>query len=80
MPYAKIFGSWENDRKWRDENCLKCSRTWSKWTDEGCNIEDHLIMAFFEEGDIPEIVKINMGYDGTVTFRCKEFKDAVEKS
>ena len=80
MPYAKIFGSWEADHAWRQANCLQCSRTWSKPTDKGCDIEDHLIMAFFDEGDIPKIIEIQMGYDGTVTFRCKEFTRDSDKS
>ena len=80
MPYAKIFGSYIADHKWRQENCLQCSRTWSKPTDKGCDIEDHLMSAFFSDGDIPKNIETQMGYDGTVTFRCKEFEDDSEKS
>ena len=73
MAHTRIFGSWEADFAWRQENCKKCIKTGT-----GCDLEDALLISFFGDGELSDEMKERLGYDGTVTFRCKEF-DAVTK-
>ena len=74
MAYTKIFESWQADFDWRQENCRKCTKTGT-----GCNLEDALLISFFGDGELPDEIKGQLGYVGTIDFRCKEY-DAVTKS
>ena len=85
MAHTKIFGSWEADFAWMKDNCNKCSKSWKNRTGSiyhvdynPCDLEDALLISFFGDGELPDEMKERLGYDGTVTFRCKEF-DAITK-
>ena len=73
MAYTKIFGSWQADFDWRQENCRKCVKTGT-----GCDLEDALLISFFGDGKLPDEITERLGYDGTINFRCKEY-DAITK-
>ena len=80
MAYTKLFGSWEADNAWRIANCKKCKNVFSITNHKGCDIEEELLVTFFAEDDLSDEMKQRIGYDGTVTFRCKEFTHDTKKS
>jgi hypothetical protein len=73
MAHTRIFGSWEADFAWRQENCKKCVKTGT-----GCDLEDALLISFFGSGDLSAEMCSRLGYNGSPDFRCKEY-DAVTK-
>ena len=74
MIYADIFDSYEQDREWRDRNCLVCKKSFAN-SGKACEIEDALILSFFGSRPVSDAIRERIDGD-----RCKEFEHDIEKS